>query len=205
VSQVDISIGAVTAAGSRPVTTKTINPNSGTVLSTTMSTSSGPAISVSQAVPVVLAKAPTTGPDYGTISQAGEAQIGYTETYSSALTTDFVWQAYSTFCWGGGVPGVHWGYVYRCGYFGTQDWPDSPNGYFTRVNGYFISNAHWNSNAASGLFAWSNMNYSINTGFHDWQQGYADYCVFHYGCLSSYYPVVQMWEHANGEWDAAGS
>jgi hypothetical protein len=115
-------------------------------------------------------------------------------------SSNYTFNGTITWCWGGGIPYVHWGYVFNC-----QTGLGSPNDpymytWFSNVAQFgesipyiYARNYHW--------FGWANMNYSPNTGYYDWKEGFICAQAPLYGCIINHYPTILMDVYANGAWD----
>jgi hypothetical protein len=81
--------------------------------------------------------------------------------------SDYIFEGQQQFCWGGGVPGVHWGRVYRCGYAWDSNTDPATSQWFPQLNAYMTPPQ---IGASIALLAWANMDYSADTEFefHTW-------------------------------------
>ncbi len=148
--------------------------------------------------------APTTGglkraSSGGCCSASGGWDITFTVGFNDAIIGHlYQYNSHLIFCWGGGVAGVHWGYVYNCNNSPGSGPNPYTHGYFSSIAGY-MSNVH---NAAWSLyyFGWGSMGNAYHTGFHDYQQGSADENLGGV-YLGTGHPEITVNAHANGEYD----
>lgn len=144
----------------------------------------------------------------GCCSDAGGWDLSWYLRYSGGGPLDvttFHWHVKSTFCWGGGIAGVRWGSVYNCDYTPYSAQQPSHYGYFDAVNGWVISSARSNATVGQYYYGWANMNNAYHTEYYAFDQGAATGCVAKVGCVTTFYPSITIWEHANGEYDFSGS
>lgn len=193
------------ASGLRRVTTQTVSPRTGEVVSESRSATRD--ISGSQSDPLSQpgsggAVSASVGSGGCCSESGGWIVTVYREAKNALGWTLYRWNSQMTFCWGGGRAGVNWGYVFNCDYTpGSANYPQT-SAYFTNVNTYLIAGARPNANSMY-YFGWEYMNNAYHTGFYNWQQGIAPGCVAKYGCIQTTYPTVTYWAHANGEYDWA--
>jgi hypothetical protein len=61
-------------------------------------------------------------------------------------------------------------------------------------HGVVSSNGYW--------YTWRN---AAHGGHYSYRQGWFENCIFHYGCVGSWYPSIQVWVNGNGantfQWD----
>jgi hypothetical protein len=125
--------------------------------------------------------------------QAYSASGEYGFTDSVSYSPNYTLNNYINWCWGGGTPGVHWGYVYNCGW-----WPGSGTPPATNVWASYGWGSQWSCNPSENgyYFGWSNMNYSPNTGYYT--QGTAT-CSSWMIPFYSRHPYVDEYVYADGE------
>lgn len=130
----------------------------------------------------------------GCCSASGGWYISFWVRNGPSWAPNYVFNAAEQFCWGGGVAGVHWGYVFNCS--------DAPG---SAVQPYM---SNWFSNTAPVehnprisstnryFYGWDQMNYSYNTAFYNGTQGAIDVCGGF--CYFTRYPSIVITVVANG-------
>lgn len=176
------------------VTATHFDPATGATLSTKVTSFKGTSASGSGSVPSVGSKVQTAAanPSAGCCSAAGGWNVEVTVTNGPSWWPNFIFHSRLIFCWGGGIAGVHWGWVYNCN-AGAGVNPYTTQ-WFTSVS---APDQHPRALSADVYYgAWVAMNYSPNTTFHDFQQGAVDVCYA--VCYYSHYPAIVIDAYANG-------
>lgn len=122
---------------------------------------------------------------------AGSENITWEVDYGSNYHFDN--QVY--WCWGGGVPGVHWGYDYNCSYTpGSNVFPHTFS-YASAQTPFWDCSVH---GANLYFFGWANMNFSRNTGFED-----NDSATCTLDGVYQRHPFINWSVYANGYWSVS--
>lgn len=197
------TFGPLGAAGTRPVAVTLLLREGGDLHSftSTGSTSSNPAqihsndsfvIKAAQSAGQVGSQIKATpaaiSDSYSGNGAAGESGVTYAASYGPNYTLN----NYINWCWGGGIAGVHWGYVYNCGW-----WPGNGTPPATDVWASYGWGSQWSCNPQENgyYFGWANMNYSPNTGYY--AQGTATCSTWEIPFYSRH-PYVDTYVYANG-------
>ncbi|MGI8777676.1 MAG: hypothetical protein ACR2LJ_09910 [Acidimicrobiales bacterium] len=195
-------IGLPDKRGLRTVTDKTLDPGTGAVVKAEVSTTREVNPTGGDATP------PTTAAP-GTVTAASSGSGGCcsaegwrwlnvrTNGYSTLGSLVWTWNVGFQYGWGGGVPGVSWGYV-------RDQWHPRPS--FTNVSGccYIVrGEPAWETEF---FYGWASMNYSWHTGWSYQAKGQIENCVLHFGCVGTSYPRINLFAHANGTyyWSTTG-
>jgi hypothetical protein len=149
---------------------------------------------------------PDTSANAGTVNSPDvSASGGLTLTVSVTSPSNYTYNSVIQWCWGGGVPGVHWGYVYNCGSSPGSSVAPYMSAYFTNlpsVGQKVVSNL---SGSNRYYFGWSSMNYSYNTGYYDYSQGDTCTTILYTGvCVAHEYPDITINVYANGYYTYSG-
>lgn len=183
------------------------NPSTGATMATKDSTTTlAPGVkvtagSMSAVTPVVVGSAKALTAATGCCSASGGWNVSFQVTNGPSWAPNFIFHSQIIFCWGGGVAGVHWGYVFNCA--------NAPG---SAVAPYM---AAWFSNMAPVeknprvqstnryFYGYAPMNNSYNSAFYDGTQGGVDVCGGF--CYYSHYPSINIAVAANGTyaWNAS--
>jgi hypothetical protein len=71
--------------------------------------------------------------------------------------------------------------------------------YFTDVDA--TGQVHYDSNGFGWYYTWAG---GPSGGHYSHRGGRIDNCILRYGCISSYYPYVDIWVNGNGAWSGSG-
>ena len=63
-------------------------------------------------------------------------------------------------------------------------------------------NVNYDAHQTGWYYTWSG---SAIGGHYAWRQGSISNCIFHWGCISTSYPTVEIWLNGNGAWTGSGS
>lgn len=130
----------------------------------------------------------------GCCSASGGWFVTIQVTNGPSWASNYTFHSMLEFCWGGGTPGVHWGYVFACDSYPGSSAAPYATAWFT---GLAAVEKNPRIQATNRYFyGWDQMNYSPNTAYYDWTQGGVDVCAA--WCYYSHYPAITITGVANG-------